>query len=209
MIITIDGKTGVGKSTVAKEVAQTLGFLYVSTGRIYRTLAYIVLQDKQKLTIVNYIDMLDLKFKDGILIANNITDDKILQNEDIACFAAEIGANLKYKKVISEKILNATRSQDIVVEGRMAGTTLFPNADFKVYLQASIEERVNRKSLQFTGDSYESLKEKLENRDALVSSVAGKNTFVVDTSRKTIYSVVKEIMNEFYRIQSRKNNKEL
>lgn len=196
MVITIDGATGVGKSTIAKVIAQNLDFLYVSTGRIYRSLAYSILKDNPKLTLGEYIDILDLEFKDNILIANNITDEKILQNENIAYFATEIGANINYKKAISKKIVDTVYSKDIVVEGRMAGTLLFPNADFKVYLHASIEERVNRKLHQLEGSSYESLRKQLENRDALVNSVVGTNTFIIDTSNKTTNAVIKEIMNE-------------
>lgn len=200
MVITIDGATGVGKSTVARAVAEELGFSYVNTGRIYRSLAYsIMIEDRketERIDILKNINILDLKFKQNILIANGIKDERILQNEEIAAFAAEIGADFNFKKATSEKIILAVGSRSVVVEGRRAGIILFPNANLKVYLRANIEERINRKMNQMPDHTYEWMKNKLEKRDVLVNSVAGVNAYEIDTSYKSVQVIVEEILNQ-------------
>lgn len=201
MVITVDGATGVGKSTVARTVANKLGFYYVSTGQIYRSLAYAIMSGNNErfgtLDIISYINVLSLDFKDDVLIANGIDDEEVLQNEEIATFAARVGTNMNYKKAISEKIVLAVGERNVVVEGRMAGVLLFPNADLKVYLYADIKKRIERKMKQMPEYTYERVKDSLEKRDTLVNTIVGMNTHDINTSNKSLQMVVNEIVNVF------------
>lgn len=201
MVITVDGAAGVGKSTVARTVANKLGFYYVSTGQIYRSLAYAIMSGNNErfgtLDIISYINVLSLDFKDDVLIANGIDDEEVLQNEEIATFAARVGTNMNYKKAISEKIVLAVGERNVVVEGRMAGVLLFPNADLKVYLYADIKKRIERKMKQMPEYTYERVKDSLEKRDTLVNTIVGMNTHDINTSNKSLQMVVNEIVNVF------------
>ncbi len=201
MIITIDGLSGVGKSTVAKAVADELGFFYINTGRIYRSLAYNILTAEDVLedrtSMSSYINDLDLVFLNNMLIAYGLENESVLQNEEIAGFAAEIGADLSLKRAISKKIIRMIGSKNAVIEGRMSGTILFPNADLKVYLYANVEKRVNRKLSQMSKYTYDSLKDNLELRDILVTPILGENTYKINTSGKPSQVVIREILNKF------------
>lgn len=200
MIITIDGATGVGKSTVAKKVAEKLDFAYISTGRVYRTIAYCVLQEDRNEKVLLQIEDLKLTFNsENIMIANGIEAEELLQNESIACLAAEIGANADFKEKVSNKIIQAIGSQNAVVEGRKAGTILYPNAFLKIYLYADMERRVERKIHENEGGNYSETAEKLQIRDKLVTSSRADNSCAIDTSSKTWSEVVNEILS-YYRM---------
>lgn len=204
MIITIDGSTGVGKSTVARTVAQTLNFHYVSTGRVYRSLAYGIRSDiahRQENVIFQQINSLDLRFRDKILIINEIDNESELQNEEIALIAAEIGANPDFKSKVSQKIVQAVKRKNAVVEGRMAGTVVFPDATLKVFLLASQEDRIRRKMHQ-SGFTYTAAQDALRKRDALVGAIAGNGIIEIDTSGKASETVAHEIVNLFYGLTS-------
>ena len=128
---------------------------------------------------------------------DGIDDEEGLQNEEIATCAAQVGANMNYKKAISEKILLAVGCRNVVVEGRMAGVLLFPNADLKVYLYADIKKRIERKMKQMPEYTYERVKDSLEKRDTLVNTIVGMNTYDINTSNKSLQIVVNEIVNVF------------
>ena len=209
MVITIDGLSGTGKSTVAKAVAEELGFFYVSTGRIYRSLAYSMMiageEVADKSRMLNYIDALALTFRNNSLVGNGIADDNILQNEAIAGFAAEIGSDSNLKSAVSKKIILAVDSRNAVVEGRKAGVILFPDAILKVYLYADDEERVARKLRQMPRYTYDWVRSKLDQRDVLVGSILGRDAYRINTSVKSTQAVVKEILEQFRKAPFRSN----
>lgn len=200
MIITIDGATGVGKSTVAKKVAEMLDCAYVSTGRVYRTVAYCVLKEHSNDKILSQIEDLILTFNsENTMIANGIEAEVLLKNERVACLAAEIGANADFKKIISSKIIQAIGSRNAVVEGRKAGTILYPDAFLKIYLYADLDRRVERKMHENEGSNYNETAEKLQNRDNLVASSQADHSCAIDTSDKTWLEVVNEILSYYRR----------
>ena len=196
MVVTIDGATGVGKSTIAKRLSKVLGYSYVSTGRVYRSLAYTIINSQVYDDIGFYIDNLAITFSEqNEMIANGIERDDILQNEKVAYLAAEIGANIEYKKAISEKIVHAVDSRGVVVEGRKSGTILFPTAELKVYLFADINTRVVRKMQGKNDSTFGSVMEALQKRDELVCSLEADYSLSIDVSHRTVESVVSDILN--------------
>lgn len=138
MIITVDGLSGVGKSTIAKALSRELGYNFVSTGQIYRTLALLILDEEivpeDTTAVVEKIDELSLLFEDHILVTNYKTDNSMLEREETAYVAALIGKNGICKKKLSERIIKMVQGKNCVVEGRNAGNILFPNAELKIYL---------------------------------------------------------------------------
>lgn len=157
LTITIDGPSGVGKGTVAKSVAKVLGLTYLDTGAMYRAVALQV--KRNSINIDNETELLSLLNNTTIGIVNS--SDNILMinlnNEDItdeirSPEISRISSDVATKKLVREKLVELQReiglNGNIVVEGRDMGTYVFPEATFKFYLDATLEERAIRRRKQ-------------------------------------------------------------
>lgn len=151
-LIAIDGPAGSGKGTVAKLISKKLNLNYLDSGAIYRVIALnaimnnISTDEVQKL--ISLVDRINMKFEDeDIFLNNKVITDKIRTSE-ISKFSSEIAVYPKLR----DSILNLQRSfyhgNGLVAEGRDMTTVVFPNADLKVYLDASPHERANRRYKQ-------------------------------------------------------------
>ena len=198
MIITIDGLSGVGKSTIAKALSQELGYDFVSTGQIYRMLALLILDEEivpeDTTAVVERIDELSLLFEDHVLVTNYKTDNGRMECEETAYVAALIGKNRICKKRLSERIIKMVQGKNCVVEGRNAGNILFPNAELKIYLYADIEIRVKRKLHWLTSTSASIERNRLNIRDKFVASSAPEDAYKIDTGNKTVAETLQEIL---------------
>lgn len=206
MIIAIDGPSGAGKSTVAKLLSIELGFEYIDTGSMYRALAYKAYKNNKDINEKNIADMLeDTKIE---YIGNNIfldgeNVDRLIRDETISKLASKVSAI----KIVREKLVELQRkiaeNKNVVLEGRDIGTVVFPNADFKFYITASIEERAKRRFEQLAANNitgnYESILTDMENRDKNDSTrlfsplKMAEDAILIDTSHMDIPAVVKEI----------------
>ena len=151
-LIAIDGPAGSGKGTIAKLISKKLNLNYLDSGAIYRVIALnaimnnISTDEVQKL--ISLVDRINMKFEDeDIFLDNKVITDKIRTSE-ISKFSSEIAVYPKLR----DSILNLQRSfyhgNGLVAEGRDMTTVVFPNADLKVYLDASPHERANRRYKQ-------------------------------------------------------------
>lgn len=153
LIITIDGPAGAGKSTVSKILAEKLGYVYLDTGALYRGLAYkavllgMPLDDMASLRSLCSNTTVSLKNSNGkmkISVDGEDVEDKI-RTEAIGMAASKISTFA----VVRERLLNLQRKAGadggIVAEGRDMGSVVFPNADYKFYLDATLDERTNRR----------------------------------------------------------------
>lgn len=151
-LIAIDGPAGSGKGTIAKLISKKLNLNYLDSGAIYRVIALnaimnnISTDEVQKL--ISLVDRINMKFEDeDIFLNNKVITDKIRTSE-ISKFSSEIAVYPKLR----DSILNLQRSfyhgNGLVAEGRDMTTVVFPNADLKVYLDASPHERANRRYKQ-------------------------------------------------------------
>ena len=172
-LIAIDGPAGSGKGTIAKIISKKLNLNYLDSGAIYRVIALnaimnnISTNEVQKL--ISLVDRINMKFEDeDIFLNNKVITDKIRTSE-ISKFSSEIAVYPKLR----DSILNLQRSfyhgNGLVAEGRDMTTVVFPNADLKVYLDASPHERANRryKQLKLKGNNVNilSLTSEIEARD--------------------------------------------
>lgn len=200
MIITVDGLSGVGKSTIAEALSRELGYDFISTGQIYRTLALMILDEgidpEDTAAVVKKIDELTLLFEDNVLITNYKTDNDKLEHEETAFVAALIGKNRSCKKRLSERIIKMAQGKNCVVEGRNAGNILFPNAELKIYLYADIEIRAKRKLHWSTGTSAGLERSQLDIRDKFVASSAPEDAYKIDTGNKTVVETLQEILEQ-------------
>lgn len=159
LIITIDGPSGVGKSTVAKSVAKYLGLTYLDTGAMYRAIALQV--KRNPLNINNDEELSSLLANTNIKFVNN--EDNVLiiflNNEDItdkirSPEISRLSSDVATKSLVRKKLVEIQKeiglNNNIVVEGRDMGTYVFPDAKFKFYLDATIEERAKRRNNQLT-----------------------------------------------------------
>lgn len=214
MIIAIDGPAGAGKSTIAREVARKLAFLYIDTGAMYRALTLKALNANTDLN--NTGALVDLakntrlcldNEKDGrirvIMDDKNVTVD--IRQPRITKFVSQVA---KIKEVREVMLVMQRRigeeKKDIVLDGRDIGTVVFPRAEKKFYLDASFEERVNRRFKEMTQAgqkiTQEEVAQDLENRDFIDSTrecaplKKAEDAVYLDTTDMSIAEVVEKVL---------------
>lgn len=159
MIIAIDGPAGSGKSTVAKLVARELGFHYLDTGAMYRSVAWLALErgielaDADALTQLAREERIAFSHEEGNPLPSGVaiagTDvTRAIRTPRIDKAVSPVSATPGVRDALTEQQRAIAASDDIVMEGRDIGTVVFPNAEVKVFLTASAEERAHRRALQ-------------------------------------------------------------
>lgn len=159
MIIAIDGPAGSGKSTVAKKVAKLLGFHYLDTGAMYRSVAWLALE--RDVALDDAAGVAALAAENPIVFAH---EDGNPLPSGVSIAGCDVTVDIRTPRIdksvsavsaipaVREALTNQQRaiaaSDDIVMEGRDIGTVVFPNAEVKVFLTASAEERARRRALQ-------------------------------------------------------------
>lgn len=156
--IAIDGPAGAGKSTIAKAVAKTFGFIYVDTGALYRAVAYFMLlhnidvnkEDK----VVSYLcDVVpELKYIDGeqhVFVNGEDVSDKI-RTPEISMGASAVSAIPRVRDFLFDLQKKIAAENSVVMDGRDIGTVVLPNADVKIFLTATAEERARRRHKELT-----------------------------------------------------------
>jgi cytidylate kinase len=153
VIVAIDGPSGAGKSTLAKRVARELGFIYLDTGAMYRALALKMLRqgidpgDEARLAALLRETEIALRENDGRLevLLDGVDVAHLIRAPEVSQMASKASA----VKIVRERMLELQRAagarRDIVAEGRDIGTVIFPGAQVKVYLDASVHERARRR----------------------------------------------------------------
>lgn len=219
MIIAIDGPAGSGKSTVAKLVAKELGFNYLDTGAMYRAVAFRALQEgialeggDELVAIANdeFIEF-GLNGEGSVAIGGlDVTGD--IRTADVDRAVSPVSACPEVRVAMTEQQRRIGRTADVVMEGRDIGTVVFPDAELKVFLEASPEVRAKRRALQNAergiGETdYEVILADIKRRDAADSTretaplKPADDAVILDTSDMTIEEVVGTIVN--WAIQAR------
>jgi cytidylate kinase len=215
MIIAVDGPAGAGKSTVAKRLAQKLGFLYIDTGAMYRALTLKAIEEnidsKDIASLVKSAasSTIDLRINREGLLKIFLDDDDVtaqIREPRITKLVSDI-AKIKGVRDIMVKLQRELGKQkDSVLDGRDIGTVVFPDADKKFYIDAQFKERVRRryKELEAQGlmVTMESVASDLRNRDEIDSTrehsplKKADDAVYVDTTDMTIEEVVKGMLRE-------------
>lgn len=152
--VAIDGPSGAGKSTLSKRLAETLGFLYVDTGAIYRTLALYALHqgvdcgDSARVEALLPSLEIDLRYgEDGLqhmyLHGTDVTGG--IRQPEVSKRASQVSAVPAVRSFLMEMQRNLSRRRDVVMDGRDIGTIVLPDADVKIFLTATVEERARRR----------------------------------------------------------------
>ena len=153
-VITIDGPAGSGKSTVAKIVATKLGWIYVTTGAIYRTLALLFHESNIKETdlenIERFISFISERYRQESSSGRVFIGEREISDEIKATFVSELASILAKEETVRKRLLPIQRkvvlnNNGAVVDGRDMGTVVFPDAPLKIFLTASAKERAERR----------------------------------------------------------------
>lgn len=151
--IAIDGPSGVGKSTVSKEVARILNFLHVDTGALYRAVAlHVLCNDISLSSVVSELEniKINLKFNksDQKVFLNNKDVTRFLRSEKVSNLASEISKIEEVRKFLLKTQRKIASNNNVVMDGRDIGTVILPNADVKIFLTAKPQIRAKRRFLE-------------------------------------------------------------
>lgn len=211
LIIAIDGPAGSGKSTTAKLVAQKLSYLYIDTGAMYRAVTLFALrkgligQNDKIIELAKQLDIV-LDFIDGEtkITVNGEDVSKEIRSFEVNSSVSEISAIQSVREILVEKQQKMGKDGGVVMEGRDITTVVFPNADIKIFLTASIDQRAIRRAKEFsekgTNVPLEKVKENLKSRDYIDSHREASpltktpDSKEVDTSDITIEQQVQKIL---------------
>ena len=154
--VAIDGPAGAGKSTIARRAAQALGFLYVDTGALYRTIGYAVdhfgLSTRKAEDVAAALDRIriDLRFLDGeqrvFLNGEDVTGR--IRTPEVSMFASEVSAVPQVRQFLLALQRELAQKHDVIMDGRDIGTVVLPGADLKIFLTATAEDRARRRYRQ-------------------------------------------------------------
>ena len=204
--IAIDGPAAAGKSTIAKRVAEALSMIYVDTGAMYRaiTLAHL---EQPETEIDKLVDHIDLKLvnRSGQRIYLNGSDvsDRIREH-DVTLNVSRIASIESVRTKLVNLQRNMTANKGVVMDGRDIGTKVIPEAELKVYMVASVEERAERRLIdnrnRGIASTFEELKRDIERRDHLdmtreISPLTkAEDAIEIDTTGKSIEEVTAQII---------------
>lgn len=207
--VAIDGPAGAGKSTIAKALAKELGFHYVDTGAIYRTLGYffdlIGIGPKDIDGITKYIDecVIEIEWdEDGSqhMFLNETDVSEEIRTPEISKIASAVSAHGLVRDALLDMQRNVAKTHDVIMDGRDIGSVVLPRADVKFFLTASPEVRAQRRfeELQAKGskDTYAKVLKEVNDRDhadmtrAVAPLKQTKSHILVDTSDMTIEEVI-------------------
>ncbi|MEK7210106.1 MAG: (d)CMP kinase [Candidatus Binatota bacterium] len=220
LIVAIDGPSGAGKSTVAKRLAKELGYTYMDTGAMYRAFAWKVmkegidLSDEKKLERVlqdTSIELLEQDGRSSVLLNGVDVTDRIRTPE-----LSQLASRVSTSKIVRERMVELQRDMGshggVVAEGRDIGTVVFPNAEVKVFLDASSGERARRRFEELRSQgrevTVEETLEEMEQRDRrdrerdVAPLRKAEDAVVIDSTQAGVDGVVGRIMQEIKRKQS-------
>ena len=210
--IAIDGPAGAGKSTIAKSLAKELGFYYVDTGAIYRTVAYFMdllgVSPKDVDGVSRYIDELTIGIEydeNGLqhMIMNGMDVTEDIRTPEISQGASLVSAHAVVRDVLLDMQRDVAKKHNVIMDGRDIGTVVLPRAKVKIFLTASAEVRAQRRHLELQSkgnkDSYEKVLADIKLRDHQDSTreiaplKQAKDAVLVDSSNMDVEEVIRTI----------------
>lgn len=218
-IVALDGPAGSGKGTVTKKVAKKMNLINIDTGAMYRCVTLLIIRQDIKLDELDKIEKIlnniDIKFR-----VENEKQQVYLNNEDVTLEIRtqkvnELVSPVSTIKIVRDKLVDLQRkmaeSIDVIMEGRDIGTNVFPNANLKIYLDATQEERANRRFKQNREKGinipYEEILENVKYRDytdshrEIAPLKQAEDAIYIDSTNMTIDEVVERIIEEIEKIE--------
>ena len=200
-VVAIDGPAASGKSSVARELARRLGFVYVNSGAIYRAITWHLLE--KGITAEDFDGVVQalesasitncLLGGDSRILIDNVDPAEHLRDSRVNESVARVSRLPAVREIVAKKLHDNARSDDLVVEGRDIGSVVFPNTPYKFYVDASPEVRLQRRAAQGERDEI-ALRDHADSSRPVSPLVIAKDAHVIDTSHLTVEKVVCEIL---------------
>ncbi|WP_396192002.1 (d)CMP kinase [Flavobacterium sp.] len=195
--IAIDGFSSTGKSTLAKQLAKHLGYIFVDTGAMYRAVTLFSMQNGyisadyfDKETLINSLPNIKLHFEFNAdlgyaeMFLNNVNVEKEIRTIEVSNFVSKIAEVSQVRAKLVEQQQEMGKNKGIVMDGRDIGTVVFPDAELKIFMTASAETRAQRRfdELQAKGDnvSFEDVLKNVQERDYIDSHRADSPLVIAD-----------------------------
>ena len=210
--IAIDGPAGAGKSTIAKRLAKELGYCYVDTGAIYRTVAYFFdlwgVAPKDIDGITRYIDELNIAIEydeEGIqhMIMNGMDVTADIRTQEISQKASLVSAHAIVREMLLDMQRDVAKTHNVIMDGRDIGTVVLPKANVKIFLTASAEVRAQRRTDELIAKgqkaNYNQILKEIQQRDyqdthrEVAPLKLARDSIKVDTSNLDIDGVIAEL----------------
>lgn len=211
--VAIDGPAGAGKSTIARRLAEELGYRYVDTGAIYRTVAYFMdlwgVSPKDVDGVNRYIDELTIGIEydeDGLqhMIMNGMDVTEDIRTQEISQKASLISAHACVREMLLDMQRDLANAYDVVMDGRDIGTVVLPKATVKIFLTASAEVRAKRRCNELLAKGqkakYETVLKEIQQRDyqdthrEIAPLKMARDSIKVDTSEMNIEETVAALL---------------
>ena len=210
--IAIDGPAGAGKSSAARKAAKELGFLYVDTGAMYRTIALYLLRNQvdvgDESTLRRSLDDIDvgMSYENGVqhtfLNSEDVTE--LIREQEVSEMASRSSAHPAVRQKLLDLQRDLAARENVLMDGRDIGTAILPDADLKIFLTASVQERARRRYLEMVqkGEScsLEQIRKEIEERDYRdthreVSPLRqAEDALLLDTTGMSCQQVVEKIV---------------
>ena len=212
MNIAIDGPAGAGKSTLARALARKLGFLYIDTGAMYRALTWKALQKGLDLCDASALSALasstDIHFetKAGIqwLNCDGMDVTQVIRSPEVSAAVSKTASHSAVREIMVRKQQLMAQTSNVIMDGRDIGEIVLPDAEFKFFLTASLDERAQRRALEMKSQGYQindkSIKKDIQNRDRMDSerNVGAlkilADSIVIDTGQLGVDEVLEQIL---------------
>ena len=208
-VVAIDGPAGSGKGTVAKILARECNLTYIDTGAMYRAIAYSTLQNNIDINeedkIVELAKSSKIEFIDGKTYLNGKDISKEIRTMEVTKIVSPISSIVKLREILVDMQREMAGNLDVIMEGRDITTVVFPNATYKFYLDASLDERAYRRykeNIEKGMDvTLEEIKENISKRDyndmhkEVGSLIRTEDAIYIDSTNLTIEEVAEKMKN--------------
>lgn len=205
--IAIDGPAGSGKSTVSKRIAKSLGINYLDTGAMYRAVTLKLLKEEISFESIErvkrIVDTIDIDFNKNTIYLDGENVSKEIRSQEVTEYVSTVATYSFIREKMVALQQEIAKKSSVIMDGRDIGTHVLPNADYKFYLNASVEERARRRYAEVKDDndiSFDDIVKAIEKRDykdknrEIAPLVKAEDAIEVDTTEMSIEEVVAYII---------------